>query len=517
MLTASSFASSIPIMIHLVLKPCTWLAISVKLFSFNASLILWVNIGTANRKMEMYFLIFISIRRFFALPPAYDLEDAPLRGGEREQAWLEDRHYLQWLAAVHGRGRVRRDETVVVSKIGYVQGQNLALAREREAAGQPFPEMVKVGPGIWHCLHPDFLADQLGRSLQRLGLSTLDVGLLHNPEYFLGDGARRGAGSLADRREEFYRRLAAAFRALEGEVDAGRLRWYGVSSNTVAAPPGDPEATSLTRMLEIAGPRFRVLQLPLNLVESGPALRPKDGPDGGATVLEWAAAQGLGVLVNRPLNAIVGSSLLRLAEPPGDADRAPRDLDGLLRGMAALEDEYRATLAPAVRVRPGSPPPGELVRWGGELKGLAAQAGRLADWDAIEGQVVALVGRLVRSLDAGLADDPRWGPWRERYLRTLGPTLGEIRRQAAGRSAAESRRVSGAIDPGLPEDRRREPLSRKALAVLASTPGVTAVLLGMRRPAYVDDALPVLAWPPLDDVRPTYRAVQDAGLARGEV
>src|SRR5829696_3292339 len=59
-------------------------------------------------------------------------------------------------------------EEVVVSKIGYVQGPNLDLARQREAAGQPFPEMMKYMDGCWHCISPEFLDDQLGRALERL-------------------------------------------------------------------------------------------------------------------------------------------------------------------------------------------------------------------------------------------------------------------------------------------------------------------------------------------------------------
>ena len=61
-------------------------------------------------------------------------------------------------------GRLPRESVVVVSKIGYVQGENLRLAIERERAGFPFPEMVKYVEGCWHCIHPDFLRDQLKRS-----------------------------------------------------------------------------------------------------------------------------------------------------------------------------------------------------------------------------------------------------------------------------------------------------------------------------------------------------------------
>ncbi len=423
------------------------------------------------------------------------------------------------LAELVHAGRLRREEVVVVSKIGYVQGQNLALAREREAAGRPFPEMVKYGEGIWHCLHPEFLADQLARSLGRLGLDTLDVCLLHNPEYFLADAEHLGASPLAARRDEFYRRLEAAFRFFEGRVAAGALRFYGVSSNTAATPVANAEATSLTRMLEAARAaggddphHFRVLQLPMNLFESNGALVPTDGPDGRGTGPGWAARQGIGVLLNRPLNAIVGGSMLRLAGVPVDAD--PTSLDDRLRAVADLEAEYRAVLVPAIRVAPGSHPPDRFFRWGEELASLRGRVHSLAQWEHIEGQVARLVQQVVRALDGGLSGSlaAPWEGWRERYLPALAGLLAAFRREGARQSRALTDAVEGAIDPWLPAERRGEPLSRKALWVLASTPGVSTVLVGMRRPAYVDDALGIVGWPPLVDARPVYEAVRGLAL-----
>jgi uncharacterized protein len=416
------------------------------------------------------------------------------------------------LAELTGSGRLRRDEVVVVSKIGYVQGQNLALAREREAAGQPFPEMVKYMDGCWHCVHPGFLADQLARSLGRLRLDTLDVCLLHNPEYFFSDAKHRHQGPLAALRDEFYRRLTGAFRFFESQVAAGALRWYGVSSNTAASPADDFEATSLPRMLDAAreagGPahHFRVLQLPMNLFESRGALH--DDGEPGPTVLESAAREGVGVLLNRPLNAVVGSGMLRLADVR--ADGGPIDLDGRLRALGELEREYRAAIAPAIRVAADSTPPEDFFRWAEQLEGLGGRIQSLTHWEQIEGQVAGLAGQVVRALDRGLAGElaGRWGGWRDRYLPALGAILGEFRRQAALSSRSAARAVAEALDPALPAERRGETLSRKALWVLTSTPGVSTVLVGMRRAVYVDDALGVVRWPALPDVRPAYAAVR---------
>jgi uncharacterized protein YyaL (SSP411 family)/aryl-alcohol dehydrogenase-like predicted oxidoreductase len=396
-------------------------------------------------------------------------------------------------------GTVRRDEVVIVSKIGYVQGANLELALQREREQRPFPEMVKYGEGIWHCLHPEFLEDQLGRSRARLGVETLDVCLLHNPEYFLKDEHERSHGTLESRRQEFDARLRAAFAWLEGEVAAGRLGAYGVSSNTVASPADDPEATSLERMLSLApaGGHFRVLQLPMNLLEAAAVRQRNQAAD--RTVLDAARTAGVGVLVNRPLNAFRESGLVRLADPP--AGEAAADWEARLERVAALEDEFAAEIASYIQTEGGSLPASQFFRWAQELRGLDAQVKGADHWDQLESQrIVPRVSAVLQALDQGLggALAEQWGDWRGRYLPELQALLSAARGRAAAKSARSVRIVRDALEPALPAERRAEPLSRLALWVLASTPGVGSVLVGMRRDKYVDDALPMLAWPPLE-------------------
>ena len=89
--------------------------------------------------------------------------------------------------------------------------------------------------------------------------------------------------------------------------------------------------------------------------------------------------------------------------------------------------------------------------------------------------------------------------WRGRYLPELRAALAAIRSRAAARSRARLGEVEEKLDPLLPEPGRGETLSRKALWVVASTRGVSVVLNGARTPAYVDDALGILRWPPLQD------------------
>src|SRR4029450_2820850 len=85
-----------------------------------------------------------------------------------------------------------------------------------------------------------------------LGLARLDVCLLHNPEYMLSEAAQRGSGNLMEARERFYARGEQAVPYLEGQVAAGRISWYGVSSNTIGRDSGDFEATSLSELVRAA-------------------------------------------------------------------------------------------------------------------------------------------------------------------------------------------------------------------------------------------------------------------------
>jgi aryl-alcohol dehydrogenase-like predicted oxidoreductase len=296
------------------------------------------------------------------------------------------------LAERERRAPGSRGKVVLVSKIGYVQGQNLDLAFERERRGDPFPEMVRYMDGCWHCIHPEFLRDQLERSLRRLQAERLDVCLLHNPEYFLSDAAHRGDPDLETSRAEFYRRVQAAFGFFEEQVSRGVLGAYGVSSNSVVAPADGAETTSLGRFLDAAraaggaGHHFRVVQWPMNLFEGGAALEANTGPGGARTALDAARAARLEVLVNRPLNAILEGRLLRLSD-----------------------------VSPVATA------------------------------------------------------------------------------------------VAGHLDPLLPEGLRGASLSRKAIAVLLATPGLSTVLVGMRRPAYVDDAMRAPDLPPPPDPFAIYR------------
>jgi hypothetical protein len=202
--------------------------------------------------------------------------------------------------------------------------------------------------------------------------------------------------------------------------------------------------------------------------------------------------------VNRPLNAMVGDGMARLAgidaPPPGV------DLHAQLGVVAALEEEYRAEIAAHLEAAEGGVSPDQFFQWGRDLEGATAHVKGIEHWDALESQrILPRVLQALQVLDQGLTGPlaQSWQEWRSRYLPELKAALNAIRRRATEYSRARVSAIEARLDPLLPAARREETLSRKAIWVAASTPGVTAVLNGARTPAYVDDALGILAWPPL--------------------
>lgn len=398
----------------------------------------------------------------------------------------------------------RRDEIVVVSKVGYIQGSNLDDARLRKERGAPYPEVVEYMEGCWHCIHPEFIEDQLEASLGRLELEQVDVYLLHNPEYFLTDAEKRGDGTLEARRTAYYDRLGRAFAYLEAQVAAGRIGAYGVSSNTFVHPADAVDATSLTRLVELArevgGPdhHFSVAQCPLNLFETGAALTLNHGADLSRTFLTEAAATGTAVLLNRPLNALSGRGMLvRIAD--FDTGEGPMRLDRLVKSVQLVEEEFSEGLGQVLSTGDGKA--SDLFRYAARVREQAGRLGDVVRWEeyinhGISPELTNLVARIDEVLDGPMK--AAWQIWLEHYVDALGKLADGLRMMCARASQRRSDRIARLIAPALPEGLTNATLSQKAVAMLRGLEGVTCVLVGMRRPQYVADVMRTLDWPPFE-------------------
>jgi aryl-alcohol dehydrogenase-like predicted oxidoreductase len=199
------------------------------------------------------------------------------------------------LAAAVGNG-VQRDEIVVATKGGFIPFDGEV---PRDPGGYVQATYVRSGlvqPGDVvgsHCMTPRYLRDQIDRSRANLGLETLDVYYVHNPETQLDEVSRSA----------FLTRVREAFAALEEAVRAGKLRLYGTATwNGYRVDPTEQGYLSLPELIdvarEVAGPdhHFRVVQLPYNLAMPEAFTRANQKLD-GVFVSTLEAARRLDVYV----------------------------------------------------------------------------------------------------------------------------------------------------------------------------------------------------------------------------
>ena len=173
-----------------------------------------------------------------------------------------------------------REEFVICTKAGYlVPGAKPEMAREDIVNGM-------------HSMAAEFLRDQLERSRENLGLETIDVFYLHNPETQLA----------AVESSAFYQRIERAFEVLERLVGEGKIQSYGAATWEGFRRRSAKDGLSLVKMVEIArrlaGDRhhFRFIQLPFNLGMVESFVQKAEELDGRPmSVLE--AARELGVTV----------------------------------------------------------------------------------------------------------------------------------------------------------------------------------------------------------------------------
>lgn len=216
------------------------------------------------------------------------------------RAQRSERVLGQALLALEREGGIPRERLVVCTKGGYLPFDGSLPADPRRYVDDTYVRPGIVAPedvvGGAHVMTPRYLADQIARSLRNLGLATIDVFYLHNPETQLGAVAR----------PEFLARIRAVFELLERQVADGRVARYGVATwNGFRKPPSAPDHLSLEELVRAAesvggpGHHFRVIQLPYNLGMSEAYAAATQRVDGAAlTAVEAAARLGVAVVAS---------------------------------------------------------------------------------------------------------------------------------------------------------------------------------------------------------------------------
>lgn len=235
------------------------------------------------------------------------------------------------LARAVAGGVARRDEIVVCTKGGYVAldgappptraEYDAYLARELFAPGVVTPAELALGG---HSIAPRFLAHQIARSRLNLGVDTIDVYYLHEPE------RQRDALDAP----AFDAALRGAVEALEAAAAAGTIGRWGVASwRGLRVPPGTKGHLALADVVaaarDVAGDAHHLgaVQLPISLampeaVRDATQPLPVGGARGPThTVPLLQAARELGVPV--VASASLAQAQLAANLPPAVRDAFP--------------------------------------------------------------------------------------------------------------------------------------------------------------------------------------------------
>ena len=211
------------------------------------------------------------------------------------------------LRAAIADGLVKRDEVIICTKGGYVPLDG-APPRSRDDYLE-YLQRTFVDPGIvapedivggGHALSPSFIAHQIKASQANLGVRTLDVYYLHNPEQQLDSVQPARLRTI----------LRRAFALLEERVESVDIGCYGCATwNGLRTPPDTRGHLDLSELVGIArdvggdNHHFRVVQLPINLAMSE-AIRVPTQRLGGRRVLpplQATAELGISVVASASL------------------------------------------------------------------------------------------------------------------------------------------------------------------------------------------------------------------------
>jgi len=203
-------------------------------------------------------------------------------------------------------GVAKRDEIVVATKGGFIplEGsppESRALY-EKYLTSEYYDKGIITAADVvagGHSLNPNFLANQIKRSLTNLGLATIDIYYLHNPEQ----------QRLALDPQRFRSVIAGAFAELESQVSQGTIRCYGCATwHGFRLDPASPGHLNLEDFVQIAREtggndhHFQVIQLPLNLAMTEAVRAPTQTVKGERMpLLQAAAALGVSVVASASL------------------------------------------------------------------------------------------------------------------------------------------------------------------------------------------------------------------------
>jgi hypothetical protein len=185
--------------------------------------------------------------------------------------------------------------------------------------------------------------------------------------------------------------------------------------------------------------------------------------------------------------------MIRLADfgRPGESPPGKRELKKVLQPLWDLEQSLPEQLEIPL-LQGGRSGLADL------LEKLVPQVRSADHWEQIVGRyVIGPVQQWVEACRREYRGNANWENWLEQFLRLVNPLFEEIERYLRAQQQHESEQVKKRLAQcGYPTTSYS--LSQIGISIIFNLKGVSCVLNGMRRPAYVEDALGSVHLPKVD-------------------
>ncbi len=257
----------------------------------------------------------------------------------------------------------------------------------------------------------------------------------------------------------------------------------------------NPNQSSEQNAFDLAS-QLGAAQLPSDFFETGALVKSEQGSS--QTVIELANELGLGVLINRPLNAVVGNALLRLADTPEFGTATSDEVEMHISALLAHEETFRNEIIHELPESDSAELRQRLLQYvaaGEMLHEKWFSLGTYHQWQQ------TVTSYLLPRLDAARNYLSQTGKlsdtglkWLQSYVETVNLAFRAIGAVYATLANERNQTLRGRVEAAEPEWLANT-LSQTALRALRTTRGASSVLVGMRHPDYVADVLEELSQP----------------------
>jgi aryl-alcohol dehydrogenase-like predicted oxidoreductase len=298
------------------------------------------------------------------------------------------------------------------------------------------------------------ISEQLSLTLEQLELKVLDCFMVQNIEFYLLDALKKGL-SRDDRLDGMNKIIYNIFFELEQEIKNKRIKSYGISSENFSLkhnldqflPYEDLVSIADIAAKEVGNKKnsFTTIELPINILEQE-----------GLVCAAWAKKNGLRVIVRRALHGIYNNKIYRFASYDESAEYY-HHLNELLE--LCNNDTLKV-----------------LYNLFNELDSTKHKFGWIEDFDNfLYLQVTPYISNVLKNIDKKYQDT---------MIKYIDMFFVEYRKMVAYECSIKTKQELNTVFQECPKT-----MQECAIEFLKQQPNIDYILVGMRRPSYVNQLL----------------------------